>query len=461
MTKNKVIENKNVGIKVEYLTRVEGHGDIVINIKNNKIEKVEFNVVESPRFFEGMLRGRSIFEAQHITSRVCGICACAHTLASIQASEDILGIKPSEQTKKLRRLLMDFEIMDSHILHVYLLAAPDALNAKSFMSLLKTHNQVVRRAFRMKKACNDLCDVLVGRHVHPVRAIIGGWTKLPKDKDLENMSGILKSMRQDINASVEFFETLKFPDFQRETEYLAMSNDSTEYPLLDGKVTTSRGRRFDKKEYRDYIKEFVNPNSTAKFTELAGIPPVPGQRRASSSVSYTGLKPFTTYMVGALARFNINYNKLLPVAKDAAGTLKLKPVCFNPYMNTIAQVVEIVQCFEDAVSIVEDLKKNGINYKEEIIIGLNETNRIPVKAGRGVGAIEVPRGTLFHDYEIDKNGIILNANFIIPTNQNVHNIQQDMRKLLPEIMHKSKEEITLLMEMLVRAYDPCMSCSVH
>ncbi|MDP2831022.1 MAG: nickel-dependent hydrogenase large subunit [Candidatus Omnitrophota bacterium] len=172
--------SKNIKVNVEYLTRVEGHGNIVVNVKDGKLEECRLDIIESPRFFEGMLRGRSIFEAQHITSRICGICACGHTLASIQAAEDALGFIPSEQTLKLRELLLHLENLDSHILHIYLLVAPDILGVKSFVPLIQTHNVVVRRALRMKKACNDACDILVGRHVHPISCIVGGFTTLPR-----------------------------------------------------------------------------------------------------------------------------------------------------------------------------------------------------------------------------------------------------------------------------------------
>ena len=140
------MSTRNVQITVEYLTRVEGHGNIVVNVKEGRLDACRLDVVESPRFFEGMLRGRSLFEAQHITSRICGICACGHSLASIQAAEDALGITPSEQTIKLRKLLLHLEILDSHILHIYLLVAPDLLGVKSFVPLVDTHNKVVRRA---------------------------------------------------------------------------------------------------------------------------------------------------------------------------------------------------------------------------------------------------------------------------------------------------------------------------
>ena len=239
---------RNVKVNVEYLTRVEGHGNIVVNVKDGKLEECRLDIVESPRFFEGMLRGRSIFEAQHITSRICGICACGHTLASIQAAEDAIGFSPSEQTIKLRKLLLHLENLDSHILHIYLLVAPDLLGVKSFVPLIGSHNEVVRRALRMKKVCNDVCDVLVGRHVHPISCIVGGFTKLPKEKDLDAMLDMLKGLQKDMDETVALAATLKFPEFKRETEFVALVNDSDEYPMLMGDVGSTDGLRMDKKD---------------------------------------------------------------------------------------------------------------------------------------------------------------------------------------------------------------------
>lgn len=433
------MSSKNVKINVEYLTRVEGHGNIVVNVKEGRLEECRLDVVEAPRFFEGLLRGRSIFEAQHITSRICGICSCGHTLASIQAAEDALGFTPSEQTIKLRRLLLHFETLDSHILHIYLLAAPDLLGVKSFVPLIETHNKVVRRALRMKKCCNDVCAVLVGRHVHPISAIVGGFTRLPSERELDTMLDMLKGMLPDMGATVELALTLKFPEFERDTEYVGLVSDDGEYPLLMGDIGSTDGVRMHKHDYKRATNEFIVPHSSAKHTKLSR----------------------ESYAVGSLARFNLNYGKLHSKAKEIADAIGMKPKCINPYLNTAAQLIESVHCLEDAIRIIEDLKAIGINYDEQIVVGLNEKSRIPVKAGNGFGAVEVPRGTLFHNYEVDEKGIILNANCIIPTNQNLSNIEHDMKKLVPEILDRTDEEITLALEMLVRAYDPCISCSTH
>jgi len=433
------MSKRTVKVNVEYLTRVEGHGNIVVNVKEGILEKCELQIIEAPRFFEGMLQGRSIFEAQHITSRICGICSCGHTLASIQAAEDAIGFIPSKQTLELRKFLLHMENLDSHILHIYLLVAPDLLGVKSFVPLIRSHNQVVRLALKMKKACNDVCDILVGRHIHPISAIVGGFTKLPREKDLDAMLKILYDMRPGMDATVEFAAGFKFPAFERDTEYVALVSDDAEYPMLLGDVGSTDGKRVNKYEYKKVTNEFIVPHSSAKHARW---------HRES-------------YAVGALARFNLNATKLHPKAKEVANTLNMKPKVTNPYLNTVAQLIECVHNLEDSIRILEDFKRKEINYDEEIIVGLNEQNRIKVKAGTGVGAVEVPRGILFHCYEVDEKGIIIKANSIIPTGQNVNNIERDMKKLVPEILHKSDEDITLSLEMLVRAYDPCISCSAH
>ncbi|MFH1542679.1 MAG: Ni/Fe hydrogenase subunit alpha [bacterium] len=433
------MNKRNVSVNVEYLTRVEGHGNIVVDVKNGELKQAELHIVEAPRFFEGMLQGRSIFEATHVTCRICGICSCGHTLASIQAAEDAIGFIPSKQTTELRKFLLHMENLDSHILHIYLLVAPDLLGVKSFVPLIDTHNKVVRRALRMKKAANDVCDILVGRHIHPITSIVGGFTKLPKEKDLDAMLQILKDMRPDMEATVELALTLKFPAFERDTEYVGLVSDDAEYPMLIGDIGSTDGKRVNKKDYKKVTNEFIVSHSSAKHCKW---------NRDS-------------YMAGALARVNLNAAKLHPKALEVVKALGIKGKVTNPYLNTAAQLIECVHSLEESIRILEEFKKTGVNQEEAVLVGLNEKGNIPVKAGNGVGAVEVPRGILFHNYEVDDKGIIVKANCIIPTGQNLNNIEHDMRKLVPEILDKSDEEITLALEMLVRAYDPCISCSAH
>lgn len=435
-------KSRDVKIDVHYLTRVEGHGDITVDVKSGKLQECKFKVIESARFFETMLRGRLVYEAQHLTSRICGICSCGHSLASLKASEKAISVKPHEDTILLRKLLLHFEQMDSHLLHYYILVAPDLLGVKSIMPLIKTHRGVIDRAFRMKKMSDYGCEVLVGRHTHPISLAIGGMTKIPDKGELKKLHDMMIEARGDFDETVALFKQLTLPSYERkEAQYVALSSDE-EYAFYDGKININGKKLIDDQDYLDVIKEEVRDYSSAKFVTVNGA----------------------SYMVGALARFNLNAEKLNKKGKQAAAELGLVQPNYNTFMNTIAQVVEYGHCLEDAISIVERLLKDGVHEEKVLVAPFPKKDQWPIKtkAGRGVGAVEVPRGILFHDYTVNEAGIVTDANCIIPTNQNINNLESDMKKIVSEIVDKqNKDEMTLTLEMLARAYDPCISCSTH
>jgi coenzyme F420-reducing hydrogenase alpha subunit len=420
---------KNINVNVDHVTRVEGHGNIVVNVKEGKIEECKWEVVEAPRFFEAFVRGRTYLEVAHITSRICGICSIGHTLCSLQSTEAALGVKISEQTRLLRRILIQGENMQSHVLHSYFLAAPDFVGAPSVFPLVKTHPEIVLRALRMKKLANDLCDVFGGRTVHPITPTVNGFTKLPEVKEIKEIRKRLVSAAPDLEATLELFKTLKIPAFERETEYISLKSKE-EYALYDGVIASTDAGTTPVANYRNWTNEYLVPHSTAKHAKNVR----------------------DSYMVGALARFNNNHEQLSPGAKKAAAALGLKAACYNPFMNTVAQVVEVVHAVEESTRLIDEVLDKGLK---------EEDRRILLKAGKGVGSVDVPRGILFHDYTYDKNGICREANCVIPTNQNHANIQKDMEALLPQILDQPQDGIRLKLEMLVRAYDPCISCSTH
>ena len=417
-------------IDVHHVTRVEGHGNIVVGIANGKLEECRFDVVETPRFFEAMLRGRPYQEASHITSRICGICATGHATTSLRACEKALGILPSDQTVLLRKLSFHGEILDSHVLHVYMLVAPDFLGVGSVIPLASSHPEVVLRALRMKKLAGDLCAAVSGRHTHPIAMTVGGFTHFPKPGELESLCKRLEDCRADVDATIELCASLPWPQFERDTEYVSLTRPD-EYAFIDGEIVTSDGTRLPIEDYRQVTNEYLVQHSSAKFT-----------RHQRESL-----------MVGALARFNNNHAQLHPRAIAAAAALGLTPKVTNTFLNTAAQAVEIVHCVEDAIQVIDQLLERGITPEEPVP---------PTKmGGEGVGACEVPRGILIHHYWIGEDGKLTGANCIIPTNQNIANLEGDMRTLVPQILHKPAEKIRLDLEMLVRAYDPCISCSVH
>lgn len=434
-------KNKDVTINVHYLTRVEGHGDIAVDVKNGELRECKFKVIESARFFETMLRGRLVYEAQHLTSRICGICACGHSLASLKASERAIGVTPHEDTVMLRKLLLHSEQMDSHVLHAYVLVAPDLLGVPSIMPLIKTHKPVIERAFRMKKVSDFAGHVLAGRHTHPISFAIGGVTKIPDAQEMKKLLGMMIEARADVDATLDLFKKLELPQYERKAQYIALSSDE-EYAFYDGKINVNGERLVDPQDYKSAISEEVRDYSSAKFSTTNNAP----------------------YMVGALARFNLNGDKLHKKAKQAADYLGLKRPCYNTFANTVAQVVEWAHCLEESIEIIERFLKDGINEEKVLVTTFPKRDAWPIKtrAGRGVGVVEVPRGILVHDYTVNENGIVTEANCIIPTNQNINNLEADMRKIVPEIIGKQDQAgITLTLEMLARAYDPCISCSTH
>lgn len=420
----------NLNIEVSPVSRVEGHGDLVINVKDKKIEKLIFRIPESPRFFEAMLVGRNYDEPSHITSRICGICSVAHTCASIKATEKALGIQPTEQTINLRKLVYHHENVQSNVLHVYFLAAPDFFGVGSVVPLVETHPEVVDIALRTKKMANDMVRIIGGRAVHPIRTVIGGFTKLPDEEEMMKMRKMLESSYPDLEKSLEVLKSVDIPDFERETEYISIS-DPDEYALYDGNIKSTDGWEIDDQDYLDKINEKVVSHSTAKHCWA---------NRDS-------------YMVGALARFNNNYDKLTDNAKKYAAELGLKAPCYNTFMNNIAQFVEIVHSVDDSIRLIDKILEDGLDEEKAMV-------DIKPESGRGVGVVEAPRGLLIHDYTYNK-GKIEKANLIIPTNMNYANIEKDMQEMVPGIIDKSEDEIRLACEMLIRAYDPCISCSTH
>lgn len=419
----------SVNINVHHVTRVEGHGNIVVNVTDGTLEELRWEVSESPRLFEAIFRGRHYEDVPHIASRICGICSIAHTTASIQATETALGIRPSEQTLLLRKLLFNAEMLESHILHTYCLAAPDFLGVGSVFPLVETHKEVVLRAMRLKGIAYRLAELLAGRKTHPISCVVGGFARLPELEALEAIRVRLKEALADLDPTVELFKTLTIPDFVRETEYIALK-DPNEYAFTTGEIASTDAGLIPVDNYLQVTNEFCVPHSTAKYTK---------NKRES-------------YMVGALARFNLNHYQLLPWAKEAAKELGLTAPCHNPFMITAAQVVEAIHVAEDSLRIIDEILGRGLK---------DESGTVEIRAGRGIGAVEAPRGILFHDYTYDENGILTNANCIIPTNQNHNNIQKDMEALVPGMLDQPQDEIRHTLEMLVRAYDPCISCSTH
>ena len=340
---------KDINIDVHHLTRVEGHGNIKVNIKSGKVEECTWQVPEAPRFFESMVRGRHYSEVARITSRICGICSVGHTLASVKASEAALGIKNTTQTTKLRSLLKHAENFDSHVLHVYFLVAPDLFGAPSVFPLIPTHTEIVKRALRLKRLGHEWGSLIGGRTTHPTTVVPGGFTKLPTAEDLKALKEKLVAAVPDLTATVETVLSVagKVPAFERQTEYMALSSDE-EYGMYDGQIQTimpdGKKQRYPVSDYKKVTNEWVSPNSTAKYCK----------------------NKMESYMAGALARVNNNIGQLHPEALKIAEMFGFKAPCFNPYMNSVAQLIEVAHSAYEGLRLIDELLATGL--KEEGLV---------------------------------------------------------------------------------------------
>jgi sulfhydrogenase subunit alpha len=419
-------------VDVHHVTRVEGHGNLVLRAKDGKIEKLEWQVPEAPRFFEAMVKGRKYDEIQVIVSRICGICSITHSFASTKAVEAAMGVKVTPDVDLLRLLTHYSEYLQSHVLHVGYLVAPDLLGVKSVVPLVSTHLEVVKKIIYLHRLANGWSDLLAGRTTHPTTFKVGGFTRFPSFKELAQLKKDIEAALPTYNEVVDVVLSLagKIPAFNRDTEYIALKNPG-EYSFYHGDIASTDTKEIvPVAEFERVINEYVSPQSTAKWAKW---------HRDS-------------YMVGAISRFNINHAELLPIAKSVAGKFGLKAPVTNTFLNSVIQLVECAQVVERSLRILDDLLTRKPKF---------ENVEPKVKAGNGAGSVEAPRGILFHRYVFDEKGICQSANISIPTNQNHGNIQKDIEALVPTILSKGQDQVRLMMEMLVRAYDPCISCSTH
>ncbi len=421
----------NINIDVHHLTRVEGHGNIIVRVEDGELKEARWDIVETPRFFEVMLKGKHYSTAGILTARICGICSIGHCLASLRATEDAFGITIPEAARKLRLLAKHGETLQSHSLHVLFLAAPDFLDIPSVVPLIETNPEIVALAARLKGLANEICDVVAGRTTHPICLQVGGVSRVPDRGSLLSLREKLEASIEDLRAVVDLARTFKIPDFVRETEFVSLKAED-DYPFIGGRLLSSDGVEKDERSYEAMTNETVNDNNTSKWCHLSR----------------------ESFAVGALARFNNNFHRIHAEALKAATALGLKATSHNPYMNNVAQIVECVHCTHDAMRIID-----------ELLADRPDQTMTPVtpRAGRGVSAVEVPRGILYHDYTYDGDGRVVKANCVIPTTQNNANIHNDLASLVEQFAGQGagKEELEKLCSMLVRAYDPCISCSVH
>lgn len=412
------------------LTKVEGSATLDVVIKDSKVEKCQFAITEYKRFYTQAMRGKPYKTVPQLLARICGTCSNAHLMCSIEACEHALGILPSRQTQLLKKLTMYGLNIRDHALHLYLFALPDMYGKDSFLSFDENdpeQHEILHDAFAIKGAGNYLSIIIAGRSVHALHPTIGGWLHFPKDEEIKEAITKLKDVRPAVLRTIERFAKSDF-HFDRQTHFMALVANPFSY--LEGRIISDTGLDIAESDFKNHLEHVVIPYSEA------------------SGYTFEG----SSYMVGALARINLAKDSLhTNTKKDAAQVLTRFPST-NIFDNNLAQAIEILHCVDHTIEILENEK-----FTAEEIVKPQQTS------GIGVGVIEAPRGTLYHRVEINDQGNIVEGEIVVPTGQNQINIEQDMKRLIEELLPQQpdKEKLQLELEKLIRAYDPCMSCASH
>jgi sulfhydrogenase subunit alpha len=415
-------------IKVDYLARVEGEGALTVVVRDGKVKQAELRIFEPPRFFEAFLRGRAFTEAPDITARICGICPIAYQMSSVHAMEDALGVIVGGQLRALRRLIYCGEWIESHTLHIYMLHAPDFLGYEGAVDLARDHPDIVKRGLALKKTGNALMTLTGGREVHPINVKVGGFYKVPRRRDLLAMVDEIKRARDLALQTVRWTAGLDFPDARRDYELVSLSHPD-EYPFNEGRIVSNRGLDIAVRDYNDHFEEI---------------------HVAHSNALHAVIRERGNYLVGPMARFALNFDKLRPIAREAAVEAGIGPDCRNPYQSIVVRAVEVLHSCEEALAIIDA-------YEEP------DAPSVPLepKAGIGHGASEAPRGMLYHRYRLDDDGTILEAQITPPTSQNQPSVEDDLKILIEGWLDLPDDELRHRCEQTVRNYDPCISCATH
>ncbi len=416
-------------ITLNHITKIEGHASLDLQIENGKLVRCDLGSIEGSRYFQALLKGRKYTDAPEITSRICGICSSAHGVCSVMAMENALGIVPSKQTLDLRELQTIGERIRSHATHLYFLALPDFLNFESAIEMAPHYKEEMARALRLVKLGNDLIALISGRIMHQISTTIGGFTHFPTQEELDDFKQRLVDAKDDILTTASLFATLKVPDIQSDTTFFCLTRKG-EYAVSYGDVQVG-DTIYKQNDYDKVIKEYHNEYSNANFVVIDG----------------------KSYYVGALARINNNFESLSDEAKLFMEEVDFTLPEFNPFMNNLSQAVELIHHRESGIAILSNLK----------IVNEDIVKPTSLHSGHGIAANEAPRGTLWHEYKLDDEGIITYANIVAPTTQALLNMQNDIAKLVQQMIDggESKDSMVLEVEKLIRSYDPCFSCATH
>jgi sulfhydrogenase subunit alpha len=425
---HRVAETPNRIVEIPMIARVEGEGALHLKVRGTEILDLRLEIYEPPRFFEAFLAGRNFSEVPDIVPRICGICPVAYQMSAVHGLERLFGVQVPEGTRELRRLFHFGEWIESHMLHVHLLAAPDFLGYESAIDMAKSERPAVERGLNLKRLGNDIMAAIGGREIHPVSPRVGGFSRAPTARDLTQFLPRLDDAAERILDVADWVASLPRPAFPRPAELVALVHPD-EYPINEGDVRSTGGRAFTAETFEETIEEVQVEHSNALHARFAGGGP---------------------YFVGPLARVNLNAERLTPLAREAAERALLRLPTDDPFASIAARVVETALAIEESIRLIREYRRP-------------EPSMAPVtpRAGRATWITEAPRGILYHRYDVDGDGTILAAKIVPPTSQNLRHIEEDLRLFVPSVLDRSDEDLARLCEMVVRNYDPCISCATH
>jgi sulfhydrogenase subunit alpha len=413
-------------IELDHVAKIEGHAKLNMSIENNELMSLDLEIFEGARFFENILKGKKYDELPLITSRICGVCSPNHALTSIMAIEEAFDVTPSRQTQLLRELLAIGGLLQSHALHLYFLILPDYKGYDSALQMIPQHKDDIERALKIKRMGNTLVSTIGGRDIHPLTAIVGGFSKLPSPEDLKSISNELDATLEDAKNTIDLFSNLSYPEFEHKSTYMAMHGKH----LLGDKISYLENEKLNHfpHDFETYIKDYFQHDSTGEFVVMEG----------------------KGYTVGAQARLNVNWDNQDSELKKL---INIQHPFHSPFSNIVFQSFEILSGVKRANDILNELMENPISSESSGIIEPREST--------GIGVSEAPRGLLFHKLSFDEKGYCTYANVTTPTSQNLRTIEDCLRAFVIENLHLPEEDLIKETEKLIRAFDPCISCSSH
>jgi coenzyme F420-reducing hydrogenase alpha subunit len=415
-------------INVDYLPRVEGESSLKVVVRDGIVQSAALCIFEPPRFFEAFLRGRNYDEVPDITSRICGICPIAYQMSSLHAIENALGVTVAGPLRDLRRLIYCGEWIESHTLHIYMLHAPDFLGYPGAIEMARDHGDVVQRGLMLKRAGNEIMSLLGGREIHPINVRVGGFYRTPRRRELAPLAERLEWARDAALATVRWAASLDFPDRNRDYEFVALRHPQ-EYPFNEGRIVSNRGLDIPPSAWEAHFEEAHVERSTALHARIR-------ERGA--------------YLCGPLARYSLNFDRLSPLAQQAAHEAGLGPTCTNPYRSIVVRAVEVLYACDEALRIIAAYEEPERPAVE-----------IAPRAAAGFAATEAPRGLLWHRYRLNGDGSIADARIVPPTSQNQATIEEDLKSFVSDFLDLPDDALRHRCEQTVRNHDPCISCATH